>query len=430
MPERKPIVMISSTARDLPKHRAVAREACEKLGMMPKMMEHLPASDKDAIRVSLELVDACDIYLGIIAHRYGYVPDGHEKSITEMEYDRAVETKTPRLMFLMHETHPVLFSDVETGTGAVKLAALKERIGRECVVNFFDSPEALRAAIIHSLAEVEIGRLRSRPLPPGYDLDDSVAAQMVKSSRAMAEAFAERVGEWFAARFASLQTVAAWPQLRGNDKAAHAEALRMLWPLLEKNFPGGLYTLDADGVVIHPYAPLFPEMADITGYKAGFKPYFTTCRDTLAPCTADSFTSADRREEIVVVAVPRFDEGGRFIGILDAVIDLSSAPFSKMADAVAATGLALEVDTHPQLYLLDRREIVLGSTRHDRVGKSFAGYDVIEYLLSETDPDPRLSRFGAVDYVEGTPYHTACFWEADRRPAPGAAETPGPNSIP
>ena len=63
------------------------------------MMEHLTALNADAIDASLQMVERADVYLGIFANRYGYVPDGHGISITEMEYDRAVELNKPRLIF-------------------------------------------------------------------------------------------------------------------------------------------------------------------------------------------------------------------------------------------------------------------------------------------------------------------------------------------
>jgi len=75
-------VMISSTARDLPEHRKEVMDACLRQSMFPMMMEHLPASDADAIEASLRVVDEADIYLGVFAHRYGYVPKGHDISIT------------------------------------------------------------------------------------------------------------------------------------------------------------------------------------------------------------------------------------------------------------------------------------------------------------------------------------------------------------
>ncbi|MGA9771150.1 MAG: DUF4062 domain-containing protein [Blastocatellia bacterium] len=87
MAEHK-VVMVSSTARDLPEHRKEILDACLRQSMFPKMMEHLPASDTDAIAVSLKLVDEADFYVGVFAYRYGYVPKGYDISITEMEYNR------------------------------------------------------------------------------------------------------------------------------------------------------------------------------------------------------------------------------------------------------------------------------------------------------------------------------------------------------
>ncbi len=48
MTDRK-TVMISSTTRDLPEHRKEAMDACLRMSMYPIMMEHLPASDAEAI---------------------------------------------------------------------------------------------------------------------------------------------------------------------------------------------------------------------------------------------------------------------------------------------------------------------------------------------------------------------------------------------
>src|SRR5436309_8833027 len=114
-------VMISSTAYDLPEHRKEVMDACLRQGMFPKMMEHLPASDTEAIRASLKLVDEADIYVGVFAHRYGYVPKDNNPqqiSITEMEYNRAVERKIPRMIFVMDKTHLITIDYVELGEGA------------------------------------------------------------------------------------------------------------------------------------------------------------------------------------------------------------------------------------------------------------------------------------------------------------------------
>ncbi|MET0753753.1 MAG: DUF4062 domain-containing protein [Pyrinomonadaceae bacterium] len=156
MPEKLK-VMISSTARDLPEHREEVQDACLRQGMFPMMMEHLPASDMEAISASLQMVDEADIYVGILAHRYGYVPkenNPQQISITEMEYNRAVEREIPRLIFLIDKTHQLTIDDVEQGEGAVKLGEFKKRLETERVVNFFKSPGDLRAHVVNSLSHL------------------------------------------------------------------------------------------------------------------------------------------------------------------------------------------------------------------------------------------------------------------------------------
>ena len=76
-------VMISSTARDLPEHREQVLDACLRMALFPVMMEHLPPDDSDAVETSLRMVDEADLFLGIYAYRYGYVPDRREISIAE-----------------------------------------------------------------------------------------------------------------------------------------------------------------------------------------------------------------------------------------------------------------------------------------------------------------------------------------------------------
>lgn len=167
-------VFISSTSLDLPTHRKEAIDACLRMGMFPIAMEQLPASDANAVSTSLKMCDDAEIYLGIFANRYGYIPSGYDVSITEIEYNRATERGIPRLIFIMHDEHPIKGSEVEKGEGAVKLQAFKNKLLLNNIVNFFKSPEDLRGQIIHSLVPhrtQEIGNLHPRyasdiPFPP------------------------------------------------------------------------------------------------------------------------------------------------------------------------------------------------------------------------------------------------------------------------
>ena len=117
-------------------------------------MESLPARDADAIHASLEMVDKADIYIGIYAWRYGHIPEGYEISITEMEFNRALERQIPILIFLSHKEHPITVEMFEAGDVAqMKLAALKDRATKGRGRREFKSPAELRAHVIQALSD-------------------------------------------------------------------------------------------------------------------------------------------------------------------------------------------------------------------------------------------------------------------------------------
>ena len=162
--------MISSTALDLPEHRQRVMDACLHEGIFSIGMEHLPARDASGIHVSLEMVDQADIYIGVYAWRYGWVPDFYNPdriSITEMEFNRALERKERGelkeiLIFVMHDDHPIRASWKEDGEEAQrKLKEFKQRASAGRVMVTFESTQELRGHVIHALAD-----LKSR-LEPG-----------------------------------------------------------------------------------------------------------------------------------------------------------------------------------------------------------------------------------------------------------------------
>jgi hypothetical protein len=155
---QKLTVVISSTLRDLPEHRKEVMAACLDQDMFPKMMEHLPASGAEAISASLKLVDEADVYIGIIAHSYGYVPRSSRISITEMEYNRAMERGIPRLIFIVDSSQRLaefFITNIDRDdANAQRLANFKTRLETENIVKFFRSSTDLRAYAISSLSRL------------------------------------------------------------------------------------------------------------------------------------------------------------------------------------------------------------------------------------------------------------------------------------
>jgi len=166
----QPTAMISSSALDLPDHRRQARDACLRVGVFPICMETLPARDVTAIEMSLQMVDTADIYICILAHRYGWIPKGKKISLTELEFNRAVERHIPILVFLIHNDHPLTIDMVETsGVAQKKLSEFKSRATQGRIRAIFRTPDELRGQIVSSLTE--LSRRDEEALGTGKRLD-------------------------------------------------------------------------------------------------------------------------------------------------------------------------------------------------------------------------------------------------------------------
>src|SRR5512144_1081300 len=88
-------IFLSSTYQDLLGHREAAARAIERLGQQGVRMEVFGARPAEATDACLQEISGSDALVGIYAHRYGYVPPGHSKSITEQEFNYAREKDKP-----------------------------------------------------------------------------------------------------------------------------------------------------------------------------------------------------------------------------------------------------------------------------------------------------------------------------------------------
>ncbi len=100
-------VFISSTYLDNAERRKLVEDAVLRAGMTPVGMERFTASWRGTVEECQRLARECDVYVGIVAYRYGWIPSGHERSVTEIEYLAAKEAGRPRLMFVLDGSVPV-----------------------------------------------------------------------------------------------------------------------------------------------------------------------------------------------------------------------------------------------------------------------------------------------------------------------------------
>jgi hypothetical protein len=144
-------VFVSSTFTDMQVYRRKIQDALSQLETVVRGMEQFGSKPGSPVDECLKVVRSCRLYVGVFGMRYGTVPDGHDRSMTHIEYDEAQKIGLPSLIYILNENHAIPAKDVETGSGAERLQALKELLKKQHTVSFFTTPEDLQARIMHDV---------------------------------------------------------------------------------------------------------------------------------------------------------------------------------------------------------------------------------------------------------------------------------------
>ena len=144
-------VFISSTGKDLKDYRQAAIEVCNQLGLVPIAMEFFEAMGIGATEGSKSKLDGADVYVGIFANRYGYIEDGYDKSVTEIEFDYAGEKGLEPLCFLLDPKHPWP-QDAVDHENYPRLEKFKARVNK-LIRAEFTSVDNFKAALMQALME-------------------------------------------------------------------------------------------------------------------------------------------------------------------------------------------------------------------------------------------------------------------------------------
>ena len=150
-------IYISSTYSDLVEYRQQVYDILRKMRYDVIAMEDYVATDARPPDKCLADVASCDVYVGIFAWRYGYVPPGQERSITELEYRQAGQSGLERLIFLLDENTlwPRQYMDEVTGEGekGQKIRVLRQELMTAHLLQFFKSPEELAGQVATSVSK-------------------------------------------------------------------------------------------------------------------------------------------------------------------------------------------------------------------------------------------------------------------------------------
>ncbi|WIM94536.1 HEAT repeat domain-containing protein [Actinoplanes oblitus] len=180
----RPRVYLSSTVSDLRECRAEIRVALQQMGLDEAIMgAYAEQEDRPLDRCLADLCSA-DLYIGVQAWRYGPIPDGQERSVTELEYEAAGEAGLTRLIFVLDaEAHwaPALMDLHAIGP----VTEFRERLQREHSCVQFSSASDLRAKASEAVAVW----LRSRsvswqsPYPSAVGEWNAYAARLIQQYR-------------------------------------------------------------------------------------------------------------------------------------------------------------------------------------------------------------------------------------------------------
>src|SRR6185503_10538831 len=116
-------------------------------------MEVFGARPDEPSAACLKEVEESDLFIGIYALRYGFVPEGADVSITEREYVHARKLSRPIYCFLLDEENQRWFTKwMEGEPGKTKLEDFKKRIQKQHVCDYFTTPDDLRAKVANALS--------------------------------------------------------------------------------------------------------------------------------------------------------------------------------------------------------------------------------------------------------------------------------------
>jgi formylglycine-generating enzyme required for sulfatase activity len=185
-------VYVSSTYVDLKEHRAALKIALEKAGFDVECMEKYPAFEERPQDYCLADVAAADVYVLLIAHRYGYRPpedNPENRSITHLEYEEAGRHPgKPRLAFTVDQDHPWPPRQMDDGEDKRDLTAFRKVVEQRHGVGRFTTADKLSTLVLQALQRLDL-RLSTETGQRSYTAQDPQVCAARDSEAEMARVF-------------------------------------------------------------------------------------------------------------------------------------------------------------------------------------------------------------------------------------------------
>jgi Domain of unknown function (DUF4062) len=130
-------IFVSSSYTDLVAYRDLVLKGIRQSGNEAVGMEDFGARDARPLTECLAVIEKSDIFVGIYARRYGFVPEGSKISITEAEYRHAIDKSLPVFAYLLDPKQPWPSVYTDEGELEEQLNRFKDLLRKNHIVKEF-----------------------------------------------------------------------------------------------------------------------------------------------------------------------------------------------------------------------------------------------------------------------------------------------------
>lgn len=177
-------IFVSSTYKDLASHREEVQRRLMGLEQIVKGMEFFGSNPESPLDVCLQKVSECKLMILLIGVSYGSVVKDMGKSFTELEYERAVKSQIPVLVYMADLSSTevgIPLSSVDK-TNWDRLEVFKKKLSELHVVSHFSSIDDLGKRIEHDVPEMlkKLENIRVNAVKIDEEVNEEMLAEGAK----------------------------------------------------------------------------------------------------------------------------------------------------------------------------------------------------------------------------------------------------------
>lgn len=177
-------IFVSSTYKDLASHREEVQRRLMGLEQIVKGMEFFGSNPESPLDVCLQKVSECKLMILLIGVSYGSVVKDMGKSFTELEYECAVKSQIPVLVYMADLSSTevgIPLSSVDK-TNWDRLEAFKKKLSELHVVSHFSSIDDLGKRIEHDVPEMlkKLENIRVNAVKIDEEVNEEMLAEGAK----------------------------------------------------------------------------------------------------------------------------------------------------------------------------------------------------------------------------------------------------------